>query len=416
MAKPSPALSRSQPAFGQSAPRRGQARLAEQKLGFTESGTHRRAQALTSRLPSGMPWPLLPRPARLRWGEGLFLLVLFLVLPVLSDVEFVLNEAPATGWHGTLLVERLVYGLLTLPPYVLYYIWVLPLLLHKRYGWFATLTLAFFLGLSAYTQYVVYGLVQYLPFLPAALTQAAARYQQAHPLLHVSVVYVTRELLVLTALAYSQHAARQQRQLQELRQQTLQAELSQLKQQLHPHFFFNTLNSIYALALEQSPRTAPLVAQHADIMRHMLCYAQAPTVPVAQEVAFLRNYLQVEAVRYAATHRIHFEAQGAAPAAEVAPLLLLPFLENAFKHGLQQALAPGYLQVMLVFFEQELVLEVANSKPAASAGRLASTGRGLGLATVTKRLALLYPQRHTLELVDEPTAYRVRLTLQLTQL
>lgn len=260
---------------------------------------------------------------------------------------------------------------------------------------------------------MLYGLVQHLPLLPAVLAQAAARYQQARPLLHVSVVYVTRELLVLTALAYYQRAARQQRQLQELRQQTLQAELSQLKQQLHPHFFFNTLNSIYALALEQSPRTAPLVAQHADIMRHMLYYAQAPMVPVAQEVAFLRNYLQVEAVRYAATHRIHFEAQGEAPAAELAPLLLLPFLENAFKHGLQQALAPGYLQVVLVLFEQELVLEVANSKPAPSPSRPASSG--LGLATVTKRLALLYPERHTLEMVDEPTAYRVRLTLQLTQ-
>ena len=237
--------------------------------------------------------------------------------------------------------------------------------------------------------------------------------QLARPLLHVSVVYVTRELLVLTALAYYQHAARQQRQLQELRQQTLQAELSQLKQQLHPHFFFNTLNSIYALALEQSPRTAPLVAQHADIMRHMLYHAQAPTVPVAQEIAFLRNYLQVEAVRYAATHRILFEAQAAASTAELAPLLLLPFLENAFKHGLQQALTPGYLLVVLVLFEQELVLEVANSKPAASTGKPASSG--LGLATVTKRLALLYPQRHTLQLVDEPTAYRVRLTLQLTR-
>ena len=124
---------------------------------------------------------MLPRPARLRWGEGFFFLILFLVLPVLSDVEFVLNEASATGLHGTLLVERLVYGLLSLPPYALYYVWVLPLLLHGRYGWFALLTLGFFVGLSAYTQYVLYGLVQHLPFLPAALTQAAARYQLARP-------------------------------------------------------------------------------------------------------------------------------------------------------------------------------------------------------------------------------------------
>lgn len=359
-----------------------------------------------------MPRRLLFRPARLSWGEGLFFLALFVLLPLLSDVEFTLNEAPAGGLSRSLLLQRLVYGLLSLPPYGLYYVLVLPLLLRARYSWFGLLTLGFFGGLSVYTHYILYGLMQHLPFLPASLGQAAARYQQAQPWLHVSVVYVTRELLVLTALAYYRHAAQQQELLQAFQQQQLQAELRQLKQHLQPHFFFNTLNSIYSLALQQSPLTAPLVAQHADIMRHMLYYAQAPTVSVAQEVAFLRNYLAVEAVRYASTHAISFDTQGQPTGAVIAPLLLLPFLENAFKHGLQPALTPGYVHVLLVLFEQELVLEARNSIP--PAGTPPTLGGGLGLATVSKRLALLYPQRHTLEISEEATAYSVRLTIQLT--
>lgn len=353
----------------------------------------------------------LPRPIRLSWGEGLFFFALFVCLPLLSDVEFALDEASAGSLNRALLWQRLCQGIFLLPPYVLYYQLVLPLLLRARYGWFGLLTLGFFLGLSVYTQYVLYGLLQHLPFLPRSVSQAAARAQHARPWLHVSVAYVTRELLVLMALAYSRYAASQQQQLQALQRQQLQAELSQLKQHLHPHFFFNTLNSIYALALQQSPQTAPLVAQHADIMRHMLYYAQAPTVSLAQEIAFLHNYVQVEAVRYAATHVISFDTQGQPASVAIAPLLLLPFIENAFKHGLQPALAPGYLHILVVVFEQELVLEARNSKAPATRTNLA-TG-GLGLASVTKRLALLYPQRHTLEINDEATAYSVRLSIQL---
>jgi len=351
------------------------------------------------------------RPFRFSRGEAVFFLVLFLVLPLLSDVEFTLNEPGADAISSSLLLQRLVFGSLLLPPYLLYYLLVLPLLLRARYGWFSLLTLGFFLGLNAYTVYVVYGLAQHLPFLPAAIGRTAARYQQAPTWLHMSVVYVTRELLVLTALAYYRHAARQQRRVQDLLQQQLQAELSQLKHHLQPHFFFNTLNSIYALALQQSPQTAPLVAQHADIMRHMLYYAQAPTVPVAQEIAFLRNYLAVESVRYASTHAISLDTQGENQGAVIAPLLLLPFLENAFKHGLQPARSPGYLHALLVVLEQELVLEVRNSKPPLE--EPATSGGGLGLATATKRLALLYPQRHTLEITDEADTYNVRVTIQL---
>jgi hypothetical protein len=353
---------------------------------------------------------LFARPARLHRGEVLFFLALFLVLPLLSDVEFALNEPGAGGLRYSLLLERLVFGGLLLPPYVLYYQLVLPLLLRARYAWFGLLTIGFVLGLNAYTVYVVYGLAQHLPFLPAAVGRAAARYQRAPVWLHVSVAYVMRELLVLTALAYYRHAARQQRRVQDLQQQQLQAELIQLKQHLQPHYFFNTLNSIYALALQQSPQTAPLVAQHADIMRHMLYDAQAPTVPVAQEIAFLRNYLAVEAVRYASTHAISFDTQGENQPAVIAPLLLLPFLENAFKHGLQPAHTPGYLHALLVVLEQELVLEVRNSKP--PVGKAGPTGGGLGLATATKRLNLLYPQRHLLEITEEPTAYSVRVTIR----
>lgn len=391
----------------------GRAGFAEKKRPFAESRLVRAGGLLPARYLRAMLRRLLVRPARLRWGEGLFFLALFVLLPLLSDVEFALNEAPAGGLSWSLLLQRLVYGLLSWPPYGLYYVLVLPLLLRARYGWFGFWTLAFFGGLSVYTHYILYGLIQYLPFLPTSLSQAAARYQQAQPWLHVSVVYVMRELLVLTTLAYYRHAASQQQQLQALRQQQLQAELSQLKEHLQPHFFFNTLNSIYSLALQQSPHTAPLVAQHADIMRHMLYYAQAPTVAVAQEVAFLRNYLAVEAVRYAPTHAISFDTQGQSAGAVIAPLLLLPFLENAFKHGLQPALSPGYVHVLLVLFEQELVLEVRNSIPPAGTPSTPTLGGGLGLATVTKRLALLYPQRHTLEISEEATAYSVRLSFRL---
>jgi LytS/YehU family sensor histidine kinase len=343
--------------------------------------------------------------------EYAFFGLLFLAFPLLTDVEYTLYEANGTGLTLHLLAERLVYGLSRLMPYLVYYRFLMPLALGKRYGAFAA-GLVLFLGLlELYQVYVVYGLMMRLPFLPDALVSSARRAYEARVPLHFSVVYVLRDLLTVSTVGYFMHSERQEKALHRLRHQKLQDELNHLKVKLQPHFFFNTLNSLYALALEGSTQTAFLVARYAQVMRYVLYDAERARVSLSGEVAFIQNFVEVEALRHHQRVRINFDSQGIDDSVWIEPLLLLPPVENAFKHNHSSPAEPGWVSVIVVLFGNELTLEVKNSKGPYEG--LPHEG-GVGLESTRRRLALLYPGRHTLLVEEDPHAYQLRLTLQLT--
>ncbi|OUJ68953.1 hypothetical protein BXP70_27280 [Hymenobacter crusticola] len=193
-------------------------------------------------------------------------------------------------------------------------------------------------------------------------------------------------------------------------QQAARAELTALKAQLHPHFLFNTLNNIYAHAQPTAPVAAELVLGLAGLLRYMLYSAQAPLVELAEEVGMLRAYLELEQTRYGNQLEMVVHTPADCQQLRIAPLLLLPFVENCFKHGTSTVLEHPWLSLDLRLVGTTLQLKVVNGT---AGGHPVGASGGLGLATVRRRLALLYPGRHQLVTRAEEELYLVTLTLAL---
>jgi two-component system LytT family sensor kinase len=192
-------------------------------------------------------------------------------------------------------------------------------------------------------------------------------------------------------------------------QEAARAELAALKAQLHPHFLFNTLNNIYAHAQETAPVAAELVLGLAGLLRYMLYTAQAPQVALEEEVHMLRAYIELEKTRYGNHLEVALHTPADYQQLRIAPLLLLPFVENCFKHGTSAVLEHPWISIHLSLAGTTLQLKVVNG----TAGPPTGGSGGIGHATVRRRLALLYPGRHHLVTRAEEELYLVTLTLEL---
>ena len=342
--------------------------------------------------------------------EAVFFLCYFLLFPLFTDIEFNLREP---GGNSLLVFQSIPYrvlsGLLYMIPYLIYYTFILRKhLLQKRFIAFIIYLLLFLFLFNIYTP-LVNRLVAELNFNKINIKSAQGIDFRTAVSLNFSFMYILRELLVITALAYFIRSHKQEEQLRILQEQQLKAELNYLKAQLQPHFFFNTLNNIYSLSLQGSEKAAPLVAKHSDIMRYILYEASKPLLKLSQELNFLKTYTEVEKMRYSDKIRITFDSQGINEDAKIEPLLLLPFIENAFKHGAIEELKEGFIQIIISKVENELSAEIRNSKTAISPSK---TGRqGIGLKNIMKRLQLLYPESHSLEIIEDDFSYEVRLSL-----
>jgi hypothetical protein len=207
---------------------------------------------------------------------------------------------------------------------------------------------------------------------------------------------------------------RGQRQRRERERQHLLTELGMLKTQINPHFLFNTLNNIYSLTSRKSDRAPEAVLRLAESMRYLLYDSSADAVTLTQELTHLRSFLDLQRLRLPAAEaataivlRTHGPIEAAPP---VAPLLLLPLVENAFKHG-DLAARPEAIRIELEMEGAELRFSVHNY--VAAVADLPRQPGGLGLHNLRRRLELLYPERHELHVRTLPGEYAVELVLQL---
>lgn len=188
-------------------------------------------------------------------------------------------------------------------------------------------------------------------------------------------------------------------------------ELTYLKEQVNPHFLFNSLNSIYSLSRQQSPETPDLVMQLSELMRYQLESAKKDTVLLKEEIEFIENYLLLEEKRLSKRCTVEFLVKGDLLKLRIAPMLLIPFIENAVKHGAQSTNEQSAIDISVAIKNTTLHFCVVNSKPPMVA---ASKRKGLGLENVRRRLNLLYPNSHVLEIDDKEKEYHVNLSIDLT--
>ncbi len=192
-------------------------------------------------------------------------------------------------------------------------------------------------------------------------------------------------------------------------EEKLHAELAYLKTQINPHFLFNTLNSIYAMALGRSEQTAGAIVRLSSMMRYVLTDTGREKVALKQEIAYLIDYIELQKTRFEGTLHVDLNINGDPGDKQLVPLLLIPFVENAFKYGVNPE-EPSTITIHIDIHDHDLVLHVANKKAAPPQSN--SDPGGLGIKNTRQRLQLLYPGRHTLEIKDDNKDFTVSLILK----
>ncbi|MBX7109562.1 MAG: histidine kinase [Chitinophagales bacterium] len=198
---------------------------------------------------------------------------------------------------------------------------------------------------------------------------------------------------------------------QQLIREKLQSELNFLRAQTNPHFLFNTLNSIYALARKQAPETAQVVMQLSKLLRYMLHECKETFVPLDREWKVIEDYIELEKIRYGVRVEVTCQTFVSNLQAPVAPLLLLPVVENAFKHGAGNNRGKTNISIHLEEQKGRLTFEVKNNIEAESEYKAAAADSGIGLSNVKRQLELLYPV-HTFESSGNNGIFTTLLTFQ----
>jgi sensor histidine kinase YesM len=186
-------------------------------------------------------------------------------------------------------------------------------------------------------------------------------------------------------------------------------ELESLRSQIHPHFLFNTLNNLYSLTLTSSASASLVVANLSDLLRYMLYECKEQEVPIDQELEMLKKYVELEKLRYGSRLDIAFSTYGDTKGLCIAPLLLLPFVENSFKHGVSRQIDQCWISIHVHIEGTQFTLQVSNSR----VDQAENTFGGLGMENVRRRLRLLYPDTHELKITAESEIYVVKLELVL---
>jgi hypothetical protein len=197
----------------------------------------------------------------------------------------------------------------------------------------------------------------------------------------------------------------------EIENEKLSSELNFLKSQVNPHFFFNTLNNIYSLAYRKSDKAPLAIARLSQLMRYLLSSSGKTKVRLQEEIDYIESYIDLMRLRFADGFRVTFSKEGRMGDHIIEPMLLIPFVENAFKYSPAGLPDPG-IRIGLSVHGYTLTFTVQNvyepDKPAE-----ASTSTGIGQVNVKKRLALLYPGQHQLDITKAADTYRVALTIKL---
>ena len=193
--------------------------------------------------------------------------------------------------------------------------------------------------------------------------------------------------------------------------ETANAESQLLKARVHPHFLFNTLNNIYSYTYDRPADAADLAESLSGTMRYMIRDCEASLVPLQKELKMISDYIQIEKVRYGHRLSVSFSVEGEPAGRMIAPLLMIPFVENAFKHGASQMMDSSWIKIRIFISDLLLQMEVSNNTT--SLPLTYKEKGGIGLSTVRKRLELLYPDSHRLMIEPASDVFRILVTIPL---
>lgn len=227
--------------------------------------------------------------------------------------------------------------------------------------------------------------------------------------------YFLRELrqnfFFFIGVLFASLALKLNHQWKQIEQEKLNAELSYLKAQINPHFLFNTLNSIYSLALVKSDSTPKAILELSSLMRYVISESKEKYVPLEKEIDYIKNYIDLQKLRLDDTVSVSFATEGEILNKKISPLMLIPFIENAFKHGVNPE-ENSIIDIFLIVQGDNLLLKVTN----ALVSRISDsfTKSGFGIENAKTQLSLLYPNKHSLMLEEANHCFIVTLKLNIS--
>ena len=352
-----------------------------------------------------MKWSGLKIQA-LNWAKKILLHILFWVAIwffFFYFFSFNSNVKVYVTWFSSLLLP-----LTMLTTYFMVYYLIPRYLLSKKYAQFALYTFYTMVASSNLIVMALYGCLIILLHFDITLIPPMSK---NYLFILVLVYMVVGMVSFVNLLNYNFKTLSKNKELQhkilETNLQLKEQELHYLKMQIHPHFLFNTLNTIYGLALKQSKQTPDIILKLSNLLDYILYQVNKPQVSLRDEVLHIQEYIELEKIRFQDTLKVTFSANEINEHIQVAPMLLIPFVENAFKHG---NIVEGFLSIniqvnvhdnQLDFFVRNSVVE--NEKQ--------NEHTGIGMANIHKRLDLHYPRNYSLTFGNDGYWYAVHLTL-----
>lgn len=336
-------------------------------------------------------------------GENLLYLMVWMVIILVP----VLNSKMLEEVHVSL--ENILIAWLKIAPYLLIFIihnsLIAPrLLLRKhRYVWYLVVNLltitAVFSLVAIYEKYAPYDTEPYILNGKASFTDLAIYW-------NILLGFFMTGLNMGIKLLY--RSLRDEQQMEELKRQNLQAEMDYLRYQINPHFFMNTLNNIHALIDIDTEYAKSAVIELSKMMRYVLYESGRETISLKKDIQFIENYIELMRIRYDSSIDICLDYPATIPnKVAIPPLLLIVFVENAFKHGVSYNHA-SFIHIRIGYRDDAVTAVISNSRHEKS--RPGTTG--IGLENVKKRLALIYQDNYTLSIDDsDPAVYTVKLII-----
>jgi len=285
--------------------------------------------------------------------------------------------------------------------YITNYVLIPRLLYKKRYWLFGSIFLVMIVASSLLKMYILGRLMNYPGLLNLFDRFKVRVYDNVLP--HI--------LLVSTGAAFKLllDQVKTQKRLAEMSKEKSDAELNFLKSQINPHFLFNSLNSIYFLIDKQNPEARKTLLQFSDLLRYQLYDCSAETIEIEKEITYLKDYIRLQELRKDKQYEVQVQVGGNVQGFRITPLLLIPFVENAFKHISHHNGSKNFVHVEMNRANGTFRFTVENSKD--NFERNTEPKGGIGLANVKRRLELIYPEKHELQIDNNDQTFKVALEL-----
>jgi len=213
-----------------------------------------------------------------------------------------------------------------------------------------------------------------------------------------------------TSISLMEQTTRMKENEKLLTEEKLQTELKLLKAQINPHFIFNALNNIYSLSYMKSENAPDSVLKLSEMLRYVFYDCNKDRVPLSAEINYIENFNAFQQMKSEYTQNIRLKTRLDNDQIEIAPMLIVPFIENAFKYSRIEEIEDAYVNIEVVSMDNKIVFTIENSIPTSAK---ATPGSGMGIKNVGQRLNIIYPNRHSLEIQEEETLYTVKMSIKL---